>query len=295
MLANADIFYGASSPQQATLYVRLPRESVPADATLRGSVTGPYCALASTLPSRTILRDLGPGATRLASAAILDPVFWSAKVPARYRVEFELVSNGNVLAQEERLVGIRALGILKSDLRQEGKRIVLRMVHRGEAAALPLSAWRQAEMGMLGIELSDADCEEASNIGVMITVLAQGTAEQVTAQLKRYARHAAAAIAIVDGNLDTAPQLLRDAAPNLLLFQPESAEDHMWEAAPWAQGIMAPALNAAQFALAAGSCDLPVLATRPLGPTDDLATARAACDRLQRDLAPYCQCAGYIV
>lgn len=295
MLTQADIFYGASTPQRATLYVRVSREGLPDDCTLRGIVTGPECEIAATLPSKAGLRDLGAGESLLASAALPDPVFWSAKLPARYRVQVELCRGEEVLAREERLVGLRALGGIGTDLRQEGKRIVLRMVHRGEAPQLEVAAWREHSASMIAMLPSDELCDEASRIGVMLTVLVQGSADEAASQLERLARHAAVAIAVVDGNLDTPAERLHNAAPNILLFQPMSPDEGIWRPAPWAQGIMTPIMQPASFALAASSCQLPILAARPFGATDDLAAARAACDDLQRDLAPYCQCAGYIV
>jgi hypothetical protein len=295
MLSQADLFYGTATPQQAHLYVRLPREGIADGATLRGWVTGPECEVAATLPSRAELRDMGAGETLLARAVLPDPVFWSARLPARYRVSIELCQGQQVLASEERLVGIRALGIVKSDLRQEGKRIVLRMVHRGEAPSLAVDSWREHEAGMFAVAPSDELCEEASRIGVAITALVQGNAAEVAAQLRNLARHAAVSIAVVDGNFDTPAEQLGDAAPNILLFQPVSPNEQRWQPAAWAQGIMAGIVESTQFALAADGCELPILAARPHGPTDDLAAARTACDALQRDLAPYCQCAGYIV
>jgi hypothetical protein len=251
--------------------------------------------LAATLPGKVELRDMGPGETLLARAVLPDPVFWSAKLPARYRVNVELCQGEQVLAREERVVGIRALGIVGSDLRQEGKRIVLRMIHRGEAPEAEVADWREHAASMLAVAPSDELCEEASRFGVAMTVLVQGNVVEVTSQLKNLARHAAVTIAVVDGNHDTPTDELRDAAPNILLFQPVSPDETRWQPADWAQGVMAPIIEPMQFALAADSCELPIIAARPHGPTDDLAVARLACDALQRDLAPYCQCAGYIV
>jgi len=290
-----DIFHGEATPQRAMLYARAARDGIPPDATLRGTVSGPECSLAETLPSKAAFRDLGEGETLLAAAAIPDPVYWSPMLPASYRVRVELVAGGEVIASEERLVGIRSLGISGNGLRLQAKRIVLRMIHQGEAPHLPVSAWREADASMLAFEPADELCEAASDAGVMMAVLVQGTAEEVAAKLKHFARHAAVAIAVIDGNLDTPADLLRNAAPNMLLFQPVSPDDATWKPAAWAKGIMAPVVQPATFALAATGCELPILAARPAGPADDLAGQRAACDALQRDLAPYCQCAGYIV
>jgi hypothetical protein len=41
--------------------------------------------------------------------------------------------------------------------------------------------------------------------------------------------------------------------------------------------------------------EIPIVAYRGLRPSADLPTARAACDALQRDLAPLGQFAGYVV
>jgi hypothetical protein len=64
---------------------------------------------------------------------------------------------------------------------------------------------------------------------------------------------------------------------------------------PWADLLFASAVNLNWIASVMTQSHLPVLATRPLAAPLELASARAACDALQRDLAPIGQFAGYIV
>jgi hypothetical protein len=83
---------------------------------------------------------------------------------------------------------------------------------------------------------------------------------------------------------------IRGAARNLL-FAAKFAANEPIIPPPWAQVLMCDAN--AENGLQIGACRLPILACRRA--SADIGAARAACDRLQYDLAPMGDFAGYLV
>ena len=82
--------------------------------------------------------------------------------------------------------------------------------------------------------------------------------------------------------------------PNLLLAQ-SIGPDQQRNMQPWADLAIVAAEDPGEFAQIAQRLTLPVIAQRRIHDPLPLAEARAACDALQRDLAPVGQFAGYIV
>jgi hypothetical protein len=126
----------------------------------------------------------------------------------------------------------------------------------------------------------------------------------LAAELTRLSRWAAVGIAVVAQGTDVS-DAVRAAAPNLLFAQ--RAADFK-SARPWAQLILADAASDPspsgrgqgegapdQLAMLAKNSPLPILAQRRLPEPQSLNAARAACDRLQADLAPLGDFAGYLV
>jgi hypothetical protein len=64
---------------------------------------------------------------------------------------------------------------------------------------------------------------------------------------------------------------------------------------PWVDVLLVRLDDLPALAKIADDIDLPILVSRPLDSPLPLDQARAACDALQRDLAPLGQFAGYIV
>jgi hypothetical protein len=74
---------------------------------LHGTVRGPYCERARTLPAEFAFRDLGPQQVGLATAIIPDPCVWSPELPQLYQVDIEAQQQGRVIAQYHGRIGFR--------------------------------------------------------------------------------------------------------------------------------------------------------------------------------------------
>ena len=86
----------------------------------------------------------------------------------------------------------------------------------------------------------------------------------------------------------TWPRLSETRAASLGETRPRAVPD-------WAQLAICSAVSIDFFAAAIRDCQLPVIAVRQISPNASIPQARAACDRLQFDLAPIGQFAGYLV
>jgi hypothetical protein len=292
-LADLDVFYGDLTAARAYVYARLPRPADDAGLTLAGQVCGPRCKLAQTLPVTSPLVDLGPGPTLLARALVPDPVFWSPDLPAIYDVTVNLLRGAEVIATAHRQIGLRSLGVRGRDLMLNGKRWVLRGVATASTSASSPREWHQAQAAYASDDLGLDDLTVASDFGVLSMIHVAEPGGPIVPRLRRLAQFPAAAIAVFDQALPPDFRKL-EIAPNLLFAQLIIPE-WRWPRQPWADLLAVGAGDEQLIAETLTFGDIPIIATRFQRPPVDLETARAACDALQRDLAPLGQFAGYVV
>ena len=292
MLSSLDVFFGDLTANRAFVYARLPRPEGDAGLSLVGHVRGPRCLLAETLPLTSPLVDLGPGPTLLARALIPDPCFWSPDLPAIYDVTVNLLRGTEIVATERREIGLRSFGVRGRNLFLDGKRWVLRgVLDRSATATLP-RAWHDFSAAYISSSGNAENLAEASQFGALAAVEVSAN-DDARAALKRLALQPGAALALVQGELP--PSFNRmDVAPNLLLVQVIYGNEPV-ERRPWADALLIESADPQLFSRISARGDLPVLVSRPLPTPLPIDQARAACDALQRDLAPLGQFAGYIV
>jgi hypothetical protein len=294
-LHRVEVFYGDCSPSAAHVYARLPGLSHEDGWTLSGTVRGPECALSRTLPATVRMADMGPGEGLLAHAVLPDPCSWSPELPGLYRVAIELHRHGDDVDAAQRVLGIRMLGPRGRSLYLDGLRWVPRGISRGAAEPCELAAWREAAAMMIvaEAEADDALCEAASHQGVLLAVRLSGDSDACLRRLAHLARFAATAVAIVERR-DVDGAALRRVAPNILVAALVPANVAV-EVPAWAHLAVCEVADPAAFGQRTADLACPVIAVRSLEAVLPLAEARAACDDLQRDLAPHGDFAGYAV
>jgi hypothetical protein len=288
---DLDIFYGELTVNRAFVYARLPRPADDEGLSLVGQVRGPRCSRAQTLPLTSPLVDLGPGPTLLARALVPDPCFWSPDLPAIYDVTVNLLRGTELIATVRRELGFRSLGVRGRNFALESKRWVLRGVSTHSTTERLPQAWHEAAAAFVADGSDLIALDEASQCGALSIVHIDESGEQAVARLRELAHHPAVAMAVVLGELP-ANFKRSDVAPNLLLGN-WMGGDIAFHVAPWADVQFVAA--EAKLLTAAGKIEKPVVVTRYLDRPLDLPAARAACDALQRDLAPQGQFAGYVV
>lgn len=318
------VFFGEATDTLARVYVELTGPDA-SQCQITGVVVGPRCEYAKTLPARLPLRSRPDGDSPRAEAVIPDPCFWTPRMPFLYDVQIDVRCSGQTLYTERRPLGIRRLGVRGRDLFLDGRRIVLRAIsdrcltefaETVEAPTNVVAACHDSEAALLQTVPRDALCDAASRLGALLLVDCRGgvaeidcrsgvletdgpedaesgalAGEGVARKLNRVSRWPSAAIAVLTGVQNVARA---DIPRNLLLAQ-RVAGDEAATVAPWVHLVLLEANDAAAIAERAADFDLPILAYRPLATARSIHAARAACDQLQRDLAPYGDFAGYIV
>ncbi|MFO0899645.1 MAG: hypothetical protein U0836_19630 [Pirellulales bacterium] len=259
---------------------------------ISGWIEGPDCPHAATLQARFPLRDLGADPQPLAQATVTEPCFWSPRTPYVYRARVEVWRGERQIANAEQLCAARPLGTVGRSFVLATKRWVLRGVCRETLESAELSDWLEAAAVACVPSPADDVCRLATLQGLGIAAQVEGSAADLRAELTRLARWPAVMAAFLP---EDAPLLEGPWTPpsGLLLVQ-RVGREVPWRLRTWAQAIVAPMSEPAAFAAAAAAVGCPVIAWRP-NDAGDLPSARAECDRLQRDLAAVGDFAGYLV
>ena len=107
-----EIYVGDVSDMEARVYARYrpkteghhqDQESV----VLRGTLRGPFCERARTLPAEYAFRDLGPAKPGLAEVVVTDPCLWSEDLPHVYHAEVDALSGDKMVASFRGPIGLR--------------------------------------------------------------------------------------------------------------------------------------------------------------------------------------------
>lgn len=282
---------GTTTSFECRLYARWLLADPPPGWQIAGTLAGPSCVYAQTLAAsyRFVAR---PGAEcLLAEAVIPEPSFWTPHSPQLYQARLELRRGDDVLARVERLVGLRPLTVRGESLRLEGRRFVFRGAVVERAAPLDLAPWHDAEMAIVVDDPADDFCDRASRQGVLLAARLPLDGD-LPGRLTRLSRFPAVGLVALAGsgepNVDW-----RALAPNLLPAR-WLAADQPLIGSRWASVAFCEVASPESAARRLGDWPGPVIAVRRQ-PASDPLSARALCDRLQRDLAPKHDLAGYVV
>jgi hypothetical protein len=299
-----EVFYGAADPAAAQVYVRWSgmRGTEASRLTLTGTVRGPFSHLARTLPATVPLADQGPGEGLLARAVLPDPCYWMPGAPYLYHVQAEARDGERGIAQADRTLGIRPLGVAGRRFRLAGKGWTLRAIHRdlvGQDDADELAAWRELGAAMIARSPADELCRQASQQGVLLVADCRSGDE--VAEIRRLAQWPAVGMMMLSGQASSEYDLRTDEprglARNVLFVQevtrevvPQLLPEGQRSPARWAHCLMADADGG--DLLGSAGWTLPALAARRIKAPLPLADARAACDALQAELAVRTEIAG---
>lgn len=290
-----ELFFGNASDAVCHVYARLALDESPPGLELGGTLNGPSCLYADTLPSTIKFIDQGPGKSLLARVVLPEPCFWTPDMPHLYRATVELRRQGQALARAQRDVGIRTLGAAGRSLLLDAERWVLRaaLADVRLQSNPDLSLWRENDLALVVRHADEALCRQASRIGVLL--MAQLDALDAS-EFARLARHASVGLISLpaDATVDLAGK-----GHNVVLAA-RFGPGQQFGIPAWAQVAMFEGQDATELALRIAASKIPAIAVRPTEDALDLAASRAACDALQRDLAAQCnptQCdpAGYVV
>jgi hypothetical protein len=171
LLDNLDVFYGELTPARATIYARLEGLKNTDGLSLSGYVRGPRCFYSKTLPATFRLQDAGPGPSLLSKSLVPDPSYWSPETPHTYDVTVELRKGTDIIASDVRQIGFKPLGISGRSFTWEGKPWVLRGVTDQTADANSIATWQDRSNSLIFLDPPlDEQLRVASERGILVWV-----------------------------------------------------------------------------------------------------------------------------
>jgi len=299
------VFHGDAADTSAQVYLELrtphgedggPNPVVVPDR-LEASIEGPFSDLSVTLPARTRFRSAGPGATLLWKANLPDPCFWTPDLPVWYRVR---ASHTALDRHLDTTLAIRRLGHRDRDFIWNARRYVFRSIDIPQDTEDVSEWWNTLRNSGTSLRLEPSHTrrlELASRWGVPVLLDVRFQGSSGVDCVREALQYPAVAVALLAQDQWEWIARWKHEAPNVLLAG-------WWSRAapnsypPPALGLDALAFtptSQTELATLLAQTSLPLIACSSKPHRYSIEQARAECDRLQRDLAPYTRLAGYCV
>jgi beta-galactosidase/beta-glucuronidase len=111
MSGEIEIFVGDVNDVEGHVFARVNRaygeQEKDGAVVLSGTLQGPYCETARTLPAKIPFRDVTPKENGVAVAIVPDPCVWSPELPHLYQADVEAKQGGRVIAEYHGMIGLR--------------------------------------------------------------------------------------------------------------------------------------------------------------------------------------------
>lgn len=251
---------------------------------------GPRCEYGRTLASTFHGRTIRGGRVEF---LVTEPCYWSPAMPFLY----ELRRTDAQADGQTHWLGLRQLIAHGRNLRLGGERIVLRGAACDSLDAESVGRAHAVECAIALRASKESELSEASRLGTFVLLDATRFNGELATLLRKLSwQPAVAGLTLSRERLEVARKL-PDAAFGILLAQPFDSRDwsDMSSMASGAGMIVAEFDDGERPPAWMTACGRPVVAIRRGGAYVDLKQARAGCDRLQAELAPEFDLAGYFV
>lgn len=251
-------------------------------AGIAGVVRGPFSDFSKTLTADSAIK---PGTTEgTFEALVVEPCYWTPSLPFWYDLRLTVTFDDGTRREETVAVGFKRFYCERRNFLLEGKRVVL----RGRQADAPgeeyLLAARKYETALLVKHAGEGVCAAASRLGIPLVVDLRGIEPPADFNWDWYP---AVMLVLVDSR-QAVDEKLRNVQTVVCV---NAARER--PAIPCDAYLSELSRDERPPAWAA-TCDKPVIAFRK-DPEADIRTARAGCDKLQAELAPEFDLAGYFV
>ncbi len=264
-------------------------------AALGSELHGPVCAFARTLPSVVTAKVACDG--RGVEFLVTEPCYWTPSLPFLYDLRLRTQDAQGTIRELDRSIGLRRLIAHGRDLRLNGERIVLRGASCGQLEPSHLTEARAAETAILTRYPDSNVFDAAANTGVFLIVDATEKSGDVISIFLGLSWQPAAALVLLTREQIASDRTRAARRMNLRLAQRIRLDETAGES------DIAAAADVVAVELADGDrppawmakAARPVIAIRRGRVYADFYQARAACDRLQAELAPEFNLAGYFV
>lgn len=293
---------GPCDDMRAEVFLRaaVPNNAARHETILTGTLTGPTCRHATTLPATARFVDLpapaaAAGSGLVARAVLTEPAFWTPELPNVYRLDWQMLVAGRVHDAGTRPVGLRRLGVRGRSLWLEGRRWVPRGI-RVTALPADLAATRTAGVAVVVADPGPDDAARADAEGVALVALATEAAgrplgaDTACRRIEAWATHAAVVLAVLPGGLT--PDIVADVATTVRRTKGTMLLAATASGATEPPAAIPPGIDVLVVELGPGATPHPGWRAAPTPPLvawrhDAPDDGRRACDRLQADLAAW--------
>jgi hypothetical protein len=298
MLDDLQLFFGEANEAEARVYALLSRADYPRGTKLTGELKGPICIYAKTLPAKLRFIDRSDDRWLLAEAIVPDPSFWTPELPMLYgaAIEVQLPDGTKLREQESRLFGLRRLGTIGKSIYLDQQRFVFRGISLPAMEPHDHAIARDTATAICVQSVTQSTCGSASQHGVLL--IADGTSwnpgktEEIRRKVAAIARWPAVAIIILDDHIEFGNELRRLARNTL--FAQCCTDANSFVPRPWAHLIWWQ-VELVDEIRKPPPTDLPIILYHCRETHATIQNGRAACDRLQAQLADVGDFAGYFV
>jgi len=261
---------------------------------LTGKIVGPYCNFARTLPAEFSLTDIKSNSD-IHVAQVIDPCYWTPELPFLYDLHLGILKEDGQEIEQTLKVGLTRWGCESRNLRLESRRIVLRGTSSKQLATATLSAAREAATALMVDRYDQPFCGAADQAGVMLCLDLRAAGNSLYSVLPHLDWSPSVLLALVSAE-QLAESDLDDHRPtHCCLTQSLSASSTPDELVDPQQVLAVELKPGEQPPAWLADFARPVIAIRHGEDYAELTAARAACDRLQAELAPEFDLAGYFV
>jgi hypothetical protein len=245
-------------------------------------VRGPYSDFSKTLTADSMIKlAVTPGTVE---ALIVEPCYWTPRLPFWYDLRLTLKFSDGSMREEVLPIGIERFYCDRRNFLLEGKRVVLRGLSIDAPTNEQLEAARKYETALMVKYATEEICQQASRLGIPLAVDLRGDDAATNTFLDWYS-----AVTLVLLTTDQVDALRLRNVPVAIGVDAASDEPAV-ECDAYAIELL-PGERPPQWTM---RCERPVIAIRK-NPETAISTARAGCDKLQAELAPEFDLAGYFV
>ncbi len=288
------LLQGSAVDAEARIFLQaLPSSKI---QTIDGQLCGPHCEFARTLPATFAAQPAAnqPGAACLTELFVPDPCFWTPGLPFLYDLKLSVTTEGGETLDYETSIALKRWSVDGGNWKLEGRRVVLRGAVSLALTDETLAAARATESMLIVASPGETVLESASRRGVPLMIDLRETGEN---ELERLAWSPAVVGAIFSSEqLRTQPLLAASRSGRFPVGVVVDVDSQASDTANIPCNFFVVELCTDQRPPGwLASAEKPVIVIRQGAKQADLATARAACDRLQAELAPEFDLAGYFV
>ena len=279
---------------EASAHVVLEQSTDVPVRSFTGKLIGPHCQYARTLPAEFSFSGISmqPGAH---VAQVIDPCYWTPELPFLYYLQLKIQLEDGQEIEQTTQVGLTRWESHWRNLRLETRRVVLRGAGSTRPTADTLQSAREARTALLIKDIDQATFDSAAQLGVVLCLDLRDADDFDCSALADIHYSPSLFLAIVSSE-QRDDQKFRDLLPNHCLIARHLSNSSTIEDSLDAGPVLAFDLKPGERPPAwVSMASRPVIAIRRGEDYTDLSEARAACDRLQAELAPEFNLAGYFV